>query len=206
LSVVVLTTEASNHSIEFQIRKRRLCTSIRNLGDDGEVKLTIKGRKISARVEHWGGLQSFSATLNTDGTWNGKLIRPLKKERIKLLVRGGKTSRRKMNQLSRFLPYDSGILLGSARTKASNEPKGLDSQFRIKLTVSPELEVRGLIKHKSGRHYTRIELTPGGRWNTQGWVKLTGGRFLFSAEAGKCRSRFEGTPRHVATGGNFSRR
>jgi hypothetical protein len=53
--------------------------------------------------------------------------------------------------------------------------------------------------------YTRIELISGGRWNAKGWAKLTGGRFLFSAEAGKCQTRFEGTPRFVPKKSDFSK-
>jgi hypothetical protein len=201
VSVVILTSEADSRSIEFQIRKRRLSTYIRSFGDDGQVHLRIKGGRISARVEYWGGLQSFSGTLNTDGKWNGKLTKQLRRERITFLIRKGKIGRRRMNQVSEFLQGDSRILLEGTKTK---ESKRKDAQFEIKLKVSSELEVYGLVKHKSGSHYTRIELGPGGRWNAEGWVKLTGGKFLFSAERGKCQTRFEGAPRLVEGRGSFS--
>ena len=194
LSVLVLTSQDISHSIKFQIRKRRLSTFIRSFGNDGEVNLTIKGGKISARVEYVGNLQSFSGILDTDGKWNGKLVKQLRKEKIALFIRRGKISRRGKSQVSKLLQDDSAILLYRVKSKTFRESKRKDSQFQIKLTVSPKLEVCGFIKHKSGRHYTRIELSPGGRWNAKGWIKLTGGKFLFSAESGKCQTCFEGTP------------
>jgi len=200
LSVLVLTSEATCNSIKFQIRKRRLCTFIRNFGDDGKISLGIKGGKISARVEYLGRSQSFLGILNPDGKWNGKLTKQLRKEKITLSIRRGKISRRRMSQVSKLLQGDSNILLkrGKRRKSETGGPK-----FEIKLKLSPKLEVSGFVKHRSGRHYTTIELSPGGRWNTQGWVKLTGGRFLFSAEIGKCQTRFEGTPRFVPKKSDF---
>lgn len=139
-----------------------------------------------------GNLQSFSGILDTDGKWNGKLVKQLRKEKMALFIRRGKIGRGRMSKVSKVLQGGSDILFeGGKRRKSKRE----DAQFQIKLRVSPKLEVCGFIKHKSGRHYTNIELRPGGRWNVQGWVKLTGGRFLFSAEAGKCQSYFEGMPR-----------
>jgi len=194
LSVLVLTSEATCHSIKFQIRKRRLYTFIRNFGDDGEVSLTIKGGKISARVEYLGSSQSFLGILNPDGKWNGKLMKQLKKGKITVSIRRGKISRQRMDQVSKFLRGDSDILLESGRRGKS---KRGDSQFKIKLILSAKLEVSGFIRHKSGTHYTRIELSPDGRWDAKGWVKLTAGRFLFSAKTGKCQTHFQGTPRFV---------
>ena len=52
MSVLVLTSQTTYHSIKFQIKKRRLCTFLRSLGNDGYVNLTIKGGKISARVAY----------------------------------------------------------------------------------------------------------------------------------------------------------
>lgn len=191
MSVLVLTSQDISHSIKFQIRKRRLCTFIRNFGDDGEVNLTIKGGKISARVEYVGNLQSFSGILDTDGKWNDKLVKQLRKEKIALFIRRGKIGRGRMSEISKVLQGGSDILFeGGKRRKSKRE----GSQFKIKLTLSPKLGVCGFIKHKSGRHYTRIEFSPGGRWNAKGWIKLTGGKFLFSAESGKCQTCFEGTP------------
>lgn len=198
--MLVLTSEATCHSIKFQIRKRRLCTFIRNFGDDGAISLTIKGRKISARVEYLGRSQSFLGILNPDGKWNGKLTKQLRKEKITLFIRRGTISRRRMSQVSKFLQGDSSILLERDKRRKS---KTADSQFEIKLMLSPKLEVSGFIEHKSGGHSTRIELSPGGRWSAKGWVKLTGGRFLFSGEIGKCQTRFEGTPRLVPKTSDF---
>jgi hypothetical protein len=202
LSVFVLNSEATGHSIKFQIRKRRLSTFIRNFGDDGEVNLTVQGGRISGRVEYFGGLQSFSGILNPDGNWNGKFVRQLKKEKVTLLVRRGKIGHQRVSQASKFLHDDSGVLLEDGKRKKS---KTKDSQFQIKLTLSPKLEVSGLVRHRSGRHYTRIELNPGGRWNAKGWVRLTGGRFLFSAERGKCQTSFEGTPRFAPPKAYFTK-
>ena len=198
--MLVLTSEATCNSIKFQIRKRRLCTFIRNFGDDGAISLTIKGRKISARVEYLGRSQSFLGILNPDGKWNGKLTKQLRKEKITLFIRRGTISRRRMSQVSKLLQGDSNILLERVKRKKS---KRGDSQFEIKLMLSPKLEVSGFIEHKSGRHHTRIELISGGRWNAKGWVKLTGGRFLFSREIGKCQTCFEGTPRFVPKTSDF---
>ena len=191
-------SQGTSYSIRFQMRKRRLCTFIRNFGDDGEVNLTIKGGKISARVEYLGNLRSFLGILGSDGKWNGKLIKQLRKEKITLFIRRGKISRRRMSQVSKILQGGSDILLDGGKSKGSRKSKREDSQFQIKFTLSPKLEVSGFIKHKSGKHYTRIQLIPGGRWNAKGWVKLTGGRFLFSAEIGKCQTHFEGTPRFLS--------
>ncbi len=189
------TSQGTSHSIKFQIKKLRLSIFIRNFGNDGEIDQTIKGGKISARVEYLGRLQSFLGILNPDGKWNGKLVRQLNKEKATILIRRGKIGHQRVSQASKFLHDDSGILLEDGKRKKS---KTKDSQFQIKLTLSPKLEVSGLVRHRSGRHYTRIELSPGGRWNAKGWVGLTGGRFLFSAEIGKCETSFEGTPRFVA--------
>lgn len=184
----------TSHSIRFLIMKRRLCTFIKNFGDSGEIDLTIQGGRISARVEYLGSLHSFCGILNSDGKWNGKVVKQVDREKIPLFIRRGKISHQRMSQASKFLHDDSGILLeGSKRKKAKPE----ESQFQIRLTLSPKLEIYGFVKHRSSRHYTRIELGKGGRWNAKGWVTLTGGRFLFSAEAGKCQSFFEGTPRFV---------
>ena len=201
MSVLVLTSQATCHSIKFQIRKRRLRTFVRNLGNDGEVDLTIKGGKISAKVEYWGRLQSFLGILNPDGKWNGKIIKQLGKEKITIVLKRGKISRQRMRQVSKLLHGDSNILLGvgKGRKSKTGAPK-----FEIKLTLSPKLEVSGFIKHKSGGHYTKIELSPGGRWNAKGWSKLTGGKFLFSAEVGKCKSYFEGMPRFDPKRSGFS--
>ena len=185
-------SQGTSHSIKFHIRKRRLCTFIRSFGNDGEVNLTIRGGKISARVEYLGSSQSFLGILGADGKWNGRLARQQRKEKITLFIRRGKISRRRMSQVSKLLKGDSNILLERGKRRKS---KTADSQFEVKLTLSPKLEVSGFIKHKSGRHHTRIELIPGGRWNVKGWIKLTGGKFLFSAESGKCQTCFEGTPR-----------
>jgi len=187
-------SEGTSHSIRFQITKRRLYTFIRNFGDRGEIDLTIKGGNISGRVEYLGNLEAFWGILNPDGNGNGKLVRQLKKEKVTLLIRRGKIGHQRVSQASKFLHDDSGILLEDGKRKKS---KTKDSQFQIKLTLSPKLEVSGLVRHRSGRHYTRIELSPGGRWNAKGWVGLTGGRFLFSAEIGKCQTSFEGTPLFV---------
>jgi hypothetical protein len=146
-------SQGTSHSIKFQIRKRRLCTFIRNFGDDGEVNLTIKGGKISARVEYLGSLQSFLGILGADGKWNGRLGRQVRKEKITLFIRRGKISRRRMSQVSKFLQGDSNILLERGKRRKS---KTADSQFEIKLMLSPKLEVSGFIKHKSGRHYTSV--------------------------------------------------
>lgn len=200
LSVLVLTSEATCNSIKFQIRERRLCTFIRNFGDHGEISLMIKGGKISARVEYSGRSQSFLGILNPDGKWNGRLTKQLRKEKITLFIRRGKISRKRISQVPKLLQGDSNILLERVSRKKSIRG---DSQFKIKLTLSPKSEVAGLIEHKSGRHSTRIELSPGGRWNAKGWVKLTGGRFLFSAEIGKCQTCFEGTPRFVPKTSDF---
>ena len=200
MSVLVLTSQAISHFIKFQIRKRRLCTFIRNFGDDGAISLTIKGRKISARVEYLGRSQSFLGILNPDGKWNGKLTKQLRKEKITLFIRRGTISRRRMSQVSKLLQGDSNILLERVKRK---KLKTAGSQFKIELTLSPKLEVSGFIEHKSGGHSTRIELSPGRRWNAKGWVKLTGGRFLFSGEIGKCQTRFEGTPRFVPKTSDF---
>jgi hypothetical protein len=188
-------SEGTSHSIRFQIRKRRLYTFIRNFGDGGEIDLTIKERRISAKVEYLGNLEAFWGILNSDGKWNGKVVKQINKEKIALLMRGGKISHQRMSRASKFLEDDSGNLLeGGKRRKSKTE----DSQFRIKLTLSAKLEVSGVVKHRSNRHHTRIELSPGGRWNAKGWIRLTGGRFLFSTEMGKCQTSFEGTPLFVS--------
>jgi hypothetical protein len=197
LSVLILTSEADHHSIQFQIKKRRLSTFLRSFGDEGKVNLKIKGGKISGRVEFREGLQSFSADLGTDGKWNGKLKKRLGKEIITFLVKKGKISHRRINLVSKLLPGNSDVLIFGGKSRASGESTSKDSQFQIKLRVSPDLELYGFIKHKSGMNYTKIELRPEGKWNAQGWVKLTGGKFLFSAETGKCEHRFEGRPRLV---------
>jgi hypothetical protein len=200
LSVLILTCQDTSHSIKFQIRKRRLCTLIRNFGNAGEINLMIKGGKISARVEYVENLQSFSGILDTDGKWNGKLIKQLRKEKIVLFIRRSKISQGRMSEVSKALPGGSDILFeGGKRRKSKRE----DSQFKIRLTLSPKHEVSGIISHKSTRHYTSIELAPAGRWNAKGWIKLTGGRFLFSAELGKCKTGFEGTPRFVPRRSDF---
>lgn len=152
----------------------------------------IRGGKISARVKYLGSSQSFWGILGADGKWNGRLVRQQRKEKITLFIRKGKISRRRISQVSKLLKGDSNILLERGKRRKS---KTADSQFEVKLTLSPKLEVSGFIKHKSGRHHTRMELIPGGRWNVKGWVKLTDGRFLYSGEIGKCQARFEGTPR-----------
>jgi hypothetical protein len=187
-------SEGTSHSIRFQITKRRLYTFIRNFGDRGEIDLTIKGGNISGRVEYLGNLEAFWGILNPDGKWNGKLVKQIGKEKITLFIRKGKISHQRMSQVSKILHGGSEIILeGSKRRKSKTK----DSQFQIKLTLSPNLEVSGFVKHRSGMHYTRIELQPSGRWNAKGWVGLTGGRFLFSAEIGRCETSFEGTPRFV---------
>jgi len=200
LSVLVLTSQATCHSIEFQIRKRRLCTFIRNLGKNGQVDLTIKGGKISGRAEYWGSLQSFSVIFNPDGKWNGKIIKQLRKQKIAIVLRRGKISRQGMRQVSKLLHGNSEILLEVGKGRKSK--KG-DSELGIRLMLSLKHEVCGFIKHKSGRHYTKIELSPGGRWNAQGWVRLPGARFLFSAKTGKCETRFEGAPRFATKRSGF---
>lgn len=200
MSVLVLTSEATRHSIEFQIRKRRLCTFVRNLGKNGQVDLTIKGGKISGRAEYWGSLQSFSVILNPDGKWNGKIIKQLRKQKIAIVLRRGKISRQGMRQVSKLLHGNSEILLEVGKGRKSK--KG-DSELGIRLMLSLKHEVCGFIKHKSGKHYTKIELSPGGRWNAQGWVRLAGGRFLFSAETGKCETRFQGAPRFATKRSDF---
>jgi hypothetical protein len=187
-------SEGTSHSIRFQIRERRLYTFIRNFGEGGEIDLTIKGRKISARVEYLGNLEAFWGILNPDGKWNGKLVKQIGKEKITLFIRKGKISHQRMSQASKFLHDDSGILLEGGKRRKS---KTKDSQFQIKLTLSPKLEVSGLVKHRSGRHYTRIELGKDRRWNAKGWARLVGGRFLFSTETGKCQTSFEGAPHFV---------
>lgn len=200
MSVLILTSEATCHSIKFQIKKRRLCTFVRSFGNDGEVNLTIKGGTISGRVEYLGNLQSFSGILDPDGKWNGKLIKQLGKEKIAIVIRRGKISRQRMSQISKLLQDDSGILLEGGKRRKS---KRGDSQFEIKFMVSPKLEICGFIKHKSGGHYIRIEFSPRGRWNARGWVKLTGARFLFSVKIGKCQTRFEGSPCFVPKRSDF---
>jgi len=187
-------SQGTSHSIRFQIKKRRLYTFIRNFGDRGEIDLTTKGGRISARVEYRGDLQSFLGILNPDGKWNGKLAKQVDKEKITLFMRRGKISHQRMIQASKILHDSSGVLLEGGKRR---KPKTEESQFQIKLILSSKLEVSGVVKHRSIRHYTRIELSPSGRWNAKGWVGLTGGRFLFSAEIGKCETSFEGTPRFV---------
>lgn len=200
MSVLVLTSQATCHSIEFQIRKRRLCTFIRNLGKNGQVDLTIKGGKISGRAEYWGSLQSLSVILNPDGKWNGKILKQLRKEKIAIVLRRGKISRQGMRQVSKLLHGDSNILLEVGNGRKS---KRGDSELEIRLMLFPKHEVCGFIRHKSGKHYTKIELSPGGRWNAQGWVRLAGGRFLFSAQTGKCETRLEGAPRFATKRSDF---
>lgn len=187
-------SQGTSHSIRFQIRKRRLCTLIRNYGDSEEIDLTTKGGRISARVEYREDLQSFLGILNSDGKWNGRFIKQLRKEKIVIIITRGKISRQRMSQVAKLLQGDSDILLeGGKRRKSKTE----GSQFQIKLILSSKLEVSGVVKHRSSRHYTSIELSPSGRWNAKGWVRLTGGRFLFSADMGKCQTSFEGTPRFI---------
>jgi hypothetical protein len=155
----------------------------------------MKEGKMSAKVKYLVDLQqSFLAILRPDGRWNGRLTKQVEKQKVTLYMPKGKISRQRMSQVSEFLQGDSYILLKGAKAERSKRGKLL---FQIKLTVSPELEVLGFMTHKSGKHYTRIELCPCGRWNAKGWVGLTGGRFLFSAEIGKCETSFEGTPRFV---------
>lgn len=194
MTISFFTSQGTSHSIRFQIKKLRLSTFIRNFGNDGEIDLTIKGGKISARVEYQGGLQCFLGILNPDGKWNGKVVKQVDKEKIVVFIRRGKISHQRMSRASKILHCHSGILLEGVKGR---KPKTKDSQFQIRLTLSPKLEVSGLVKHRSGRHYTRIGLGKGGRWNAKGWVRLTDGRFLFSAEMGRCQTSFEGTPRFV---------
>lgn len=155
MSVFVLTSEATCHRIRFQIRRRRLCTLIRNFGNDGEVNLTIKAGKISARVEYLGKMQSFWAVLHPDGRWNGRLVSQVKKQEDALFIRRGKISPQRMSRVSELLQHNSGILLDTD-TRGYSE-RG-DYQFKVKLKISRELEVFGFIKHKSNRHYTLIGL------------------------------------------------
>jgi len=203
LSVLVLNGEATCHRIRFQIRKRRLCTLIRNFGNDGEVNLTIKAGKISARVAYLGKTQSFWAVLHPDGRWNGRLVSREKKKGGALFIRRGKISPQRMSQVLELLQHNSGIL--PETDKRGHSERG-DYQFKVKLMISRELEVFGFIKHKSGRHYTSIGLDRGGRWDAKGWVKLTGATFLYSAEAGRCQNYFRGKPRFVPKRSHFRKR
>ena len=114
-----------------------------------------------------------------------------------IFIRRGKISPRRTREVSKLLQTDSNILFEGGMSKGSGESGREASRFQIKLILSPQLHVTGFTKHKSSRHFTGIELIRGGRWNTKGWVRLTGGRFLFSAEMGKCRTSFEETPRFV---------
>ena len=194
LSMQILTSETDGCSISLRISKGRLSGFVRNFGNGGDIKLSIKAGKISARVDYLGDVRSFYGILHADGRWNGKLTRQLAEEKMTFLIKGGKTSPRVLSRLSRPLLNDPGVLLSQGKSEASRKAKGRDYQFYIGLKVFPRSEVCGLIKHKSRKNYTRIELIPGGKWNAQGWVKLTGGKFVFSAQAGRCRSRFEGKP------------
>jgi hypothetical protein len=192
LTMSSFVIQGTSHSIKFQIKKLRLSTFIKNFGYDGEVDLKIKEGKISARVEYLGDLEAFWGILNSNGRWNGKLTKQIGKKKTALFMQSGKISHHRMSQVSRLWEGNSETLIESEKKE---KPRTKDSRFQIKLGLSPKLEVSGFILHRSGRHYTRIELRPGGRWNAKGWVRLTGGRFLFSAEIGKCQTSFEGMPR-----------
>jgi hypothetical protein len=132
--------------------------------------------------------------LNSNGRWKGKLKKRIGKKKTALFMGSGKISRHRMSQVARFLEGNSETLIESEKKE---KPRTKDSRFQIKLTLSRKFEVSVFIKHRSGTHYTRIELGPNGRWNAKGWVKLTGGRFSFSAEMGRCQASFEGMPRFV---------
>jgi hypothetical protein len=117
------------------------------------------------------------------------------KEKINLLIRRGRVSQRRLRRVADLILDDSGVLLSEGMHRNPKKSKRKTCRFENRLAVSPKFEVCGFIEHKSRSHHIRMEFVPRGKWNAQGFVKLKGGKFVFSARNGKCQSGFEGEPK-----------
>lgn len=180
--------------IKFQIRNFRLSISIQNFAEDGGIKLTIERGRIFGKAQCSNGLLFHSAILKADGQWSGRLDRQTKKRKVTVSIKKSNVNSRRAGELSGILQGGSKVIIDQSRGKGTRKSKKNGFLFRTEVKFSPADAVLGSIKHTSARHHTRIDLNPDGTWNARGWIRLIGGKFLFSAEKGKCKFDFKGLP------------
>jgi hypothetical protein len=121
---------------------------------------------------------------------------------VTVSIKKSKISPRRTGELLEILQGASKVIIDQSRGKGTRKSKKNGFLFRTEVKFSPADAVLGSIKHTSARHHTRIDLNPDGTWNARGWNRLIGGKFLFSAEKGKCNFDFEGSPLLIPTQGS----